>query len=261
MLLKTIGSISCIALLSACGGSSTPTTTGTSTGAGWSSLTTFSDRAGIARGIQNDGRQALVFSEEIALLVKGVNDGPGQIDSINISDQPITATTQYSNIREGTISGGGFTFNTVESEDKKSGTKISYLFEPTSGEAVFGVIGETYGRAPTGSFGYNGTYFVGSRLEALTQLGEVRLVGNFSNDTITIEGASANTRLSGTAIVDTENGRFASSSLTFTSPYNSTYSASTRGLLHGGNSEAASGLFYTTNASSPDYVGAFAASR
>ena len=247
-------------LVAACGGGG-----GGSETSGVATLTTlrqFSDGAGVGRIVLNsDGSQGIFITPEITQVVAAGN----QVTTSDLlggeySDFPITATTPTANIREGTFTNHGITSNIYYVEDLEGEAAVALVTFPSEGERFVLVGGNVYGGVPSGEFTYQGTQGIALRAEHIApELGTFSLTANFDERTFAYDGISTNSDVSGSGVIDTVNGRFATNALDITA-YGTDYTGSMNGLLHGSSSESVSGVFHT-NDNNPDYAGAFVGSR
>jgi hypothetical protein len=242
--------------LSACGGGggSTPVVS-------FSTVTLFSDGAGVGLGENTTQNTQMVFiSPDIVDVVAAANQSANSgITSIDSSSFGVSGTTATATIRSGTITSGGVTFNVTAYEDN-GGEATALLLEVPSVANLVLTSGTPFTGTPSGTFTYNGLHAIGRRgVIAAPELGSFSMSANFSNNTYSYSGTTTNSSLSGSGILNTSSGRFASSSMTLNAPLG-TYTATQYGLFHGTNATSVSGVYHS-NDTNPDYAGAFVGSR
>lgn len=223
-------------------------------------LTVFSDNAGVARIVSPSGGELVYIAPDIAADVAVVNANGTAATSIVASDYSIISQTHGYNLRQGTTSSGGQTYNVVIAE--KIGTNkasIAYIYN-NYGSAIGAGDTVAFSAAPTGAFTYSGLFVAGSRSSSFAEIGTSSLTADFDRGTFSINSATNSTSLTGTGYIDSTTGRISSGTLVFNSPYGTNYTATTLGTLSGTAATEVSGVFYT-NDINPDYAGAFAGSR
>lgn len=252
---KTLSLIALGFILSACGGGGTG-------GVSYTTLSVLGNGDGVARGKNNSGEEALIYSPLVVDVVASANAATGaDIANVKISDFPIVSRTGYVQMRKGTGTSNGVTINITTVEDTRT-TEAGILFmEASAGyNDITMVTGSKYSSAPVGIHNYFGTQAVTSRNAiAPSETGNFTMSADFSAKTFTYSGASGSVNVSGSGILDTANGRFATSGLTVSSG-TSSYGGSMHGLLHGAGATSTSGVFHSSG-SSPAYTGGFVGSR
>ena len=252
--------LSTVALLAACGGSSTSN----NPVASYTTLQVFGDRAGVARGTGNDGSQSLVITPEVTAVVANASTvTASQIDAIQFSDFPIVRTlSTNANLRSGTITTNGITFNVRAVEDL-GGEAAIMLAEVPNVTNFLVVAGSQYGGAPTGEFTYSGTMAMGRRVvNPDPEYGSFSMSADFSNQTFTYDGRTISNRVEGSGVLDTTTGRFTTNTLDITTGGVSGIKrgGTMHGQTHGSSAQSVSGVFHTDEIS-PLYAGAFVGSR
>ena len=252
---KLIFAAPCLALLAACGGGSTGT-------ASYQTLSVLANGDGIARGATSTGEEALIYSPEIAEVVSAANAStPSDIAGVNASDFPVTSLNGNVRVRSGTMTSEGITFNVTVVEDTRTTDAFAAFIElPAGFNDMTMVSGTAYTNAPSGSYVYSGTQLTTPSLTvAPGSTGTFTMTADFSNRAFAYNGSSGGVGVSGSGVLDTVNGRFATTDLNVTSG-SSTYGGTMHGLMHGSGATATSGIFHTSG-SSPAYTGAFVGSR
>ncbi|MDB3961772.1 hypothetical protein N9427_01165 [Paracoccaceae bacterium] len=152
MKIKLAAVLSLVSILSACGGGSTGS-------ASFTTLSVLGNGDGIARGISDTSREALIYSPEIADVVASANAASSSdIANVNSSDFPITSQSGNVQIRSGTMTSEGITFNVTGLEDTRtSDAAVIFLQMPSGYNDITMVMGTAYSNAPSGSYTYNGT--------------------------------------------------------------------------------------------------------
>ena len=255
MKFKALWTLPGVGLLAACVGGSTSNTPTAS----FTTLKGFSDGAGVGRGVTSDGKEMLFITSGIAETVAAANQSAANpVGDIQFSDFAVVQTLPTAVVREGTITIEGVVANVtiVENNDGKAG--IIYLVLPDLSNAVL-VTGSAYGTAPNGSFTYNGVHIIMDRFSGNAEDGAFTLTADFNNKSFYYSGTTNNSSLTGSGLIDTQNGRFASSNLT-SNVSGDTNTASMYGQLHGSSAQSVTGVFHT-NESDPSYAGAFVGSR
>ena len=257
MKLKASLALSAVALLAACGGSSTSN----NPVASYTTLQVFGDRAGVARGTANNGNQALIITPEVSAVVANASRvTANQIDAIQFSDFPIVRRLETNaNLRMGTFTTDSITFNVRVVEDL-GGEAAIMLAEVPDFANILVVEGSQYGGAPTGTFTYNGTMAMGRRVvNPDPEYGSFSMSADFSNQTFDYNGTTASNSVVGSGVLNTTNGRFSTDSLDInTSGVSRT--GTMHGQTHGSSAQSVSGVFHT-NEIRPLYTGAFVGSR
>ena len=255
MKIKLAVVLSLVSILSACGGGSTGS-------ASFTTLSVLGNGDGIARGISDTGREALIYSPEIAEVVASANEASSSdIANVNSSDFPITSQSGNVQIRSGTMTSEGITFNVTGLEDTRtSDAAVIFLQMPSGYNDIAMVTGTAYSNAPSGSYTYNGTQATtSSNRVAPGATGSFTMTADFGQETFQYNGTSGGVAVTGSGVLDTSKGRFATSNLNVTSG-SSSYGGTMHGLMHGSGAVATSGIFHTSG-SSPAYTGAFVGSR
>lgn len=252
---KLFASLPVLALLAACGGSSTG-------GVSFTTLSVVGNGDGIARGVTNTGEEALLYSPDVAVVVASANaSSSSDIANVRASDFPITSQSGNARLRSGTMTSEGITFNVTALEDIRTSDAAAVFIQMPSGYNDISMVqGTAYTNSPSGSYTYDGTQATTSRNTiAPGATGSFTMVANFGQGTFQYNGTSGGVGVSGSGTLDTANGRFATSGLNVTSG-SSTYGGTMHGLMHGSGATATSGVFHTSG-SSPAYTGAFVGSR
>ena len=245
-------------ILAACGGGGSPIQTS-------APLTIMSSGEGIIRVTgSNLGEQALIYTSDAASMNKILNDqirngsDPGDI---NVSDFPLMGKVSGYELREGTISSGGYVISVSAIGDPDGGEVVAvYLEEPGYVDTI--MVGGAAYSAPTGTgtYSYSGVQTSNARsVIAPGDIGTFDMTLNMSSETFNYSGQSGNLSVSGNGFVDLENGRFGTSSLSVTNG-SSSYTGTMHGLLNGNAGTSTSGVFHT-NDYRPDYSGSFLGNR
>lgn len=259
---RILWALTAVGVLAACGGGGGGVTT-PSPAVTFSTLKSFSDGAGVGRGVATDGTEVVFIAPDISELVTAANQSSSSpLVDVQFSDFAVTETLSTAVVREGTISFGGEVAAVLIIEDNSGEAGVVYLDVPNYGTAVFAT-GSAYGAAPSGQFTYNGVNTITNRIDT-GGAGDFALTANFTNGTFTYNGnfsygASDSASLTGTGTIDTVNGRLDSSNLS-ANVAGSTSAATMYGQLHGTSAEAVSGVFHT-NEANPNYAGAFVGSK
>ena len=248
-----------IILLNACGGA---TTTATAT---FTTLSVLGNNDGIARGVTNVGTEALVYSPDITGVVASANASTSSdIANVNSSDFPVTSLNGNVQMRTGTMTSDGVTLNLTVVEDTRVTANESGIVTftmPSGYNDLHMVTGSAYSNAPTGSFTYAGTQITTSGFAAAPgATGSFSLAADFSQKTFQYNGSSGSVSVAGSGVLDTVNGRYATSGLTVNSG-SSTYTGTMHGLMHGSGASSTTGIFHTTSNSNPAIIGAFVGSK
>jgi hypothetical protein len=255
---KTIGLVVVLGILTGCGGSATTTT---SSQVNYSTVTVFSDSAGVFRGVSGSGGAAVGISPEVASVVRAANTSSSDdtITTVDRSSFALLSSNALGKIRQGTVAAGSTTVN-VTIYENNSGDSGVVLFEvPSEGNLLFAA-GSALSGYPSGSFTYYGQHAAGRRIvNATPELGSFALVADFNNDVFGYSGTTASTQLTGSGVIDKTNGRIAGSGFSLATPYG-TYSATVHGNFHGTNAAEVTGIFHT-NDTNPDYAGGFVGAR
>lgn len=249
---KFVLSTCALIILTGCGGTNDVSFT---------TLSVLSNGQGIARGITNTGEQALLYTSEVVEVVAGANNSANSSLGVTISDLPITSITGNTIIRTGTMTSGGYTFNVSAVEDSTV-VNAEAIYMETPGYADLAMVaGAAYSSPPTtGSYAYSGTQTSNARsVKAPGSIGTFALSVDFSSDAFGYAGSSGIVNVSGSGVLDSANGRFATSSLSI-SAGGSSYGGTMHGMLHGNGAKDTSGVFHTDDYA-PDYAGTFIGSR
>ena len=243
--------IPCLALsLSACGGSSTGTTS-------FQTLTIFTDDAGIASGTRNDGLRMYYMAPDIVTDVALSNASGPSTTAVDLASLPIMSREQGYNLRQGAIDG----YNVVVAE-KIGSSEASMAFLYNNYVDALAVSTPALSGMPSGNHTYRGLYAVGQRGTGWAETGSVSLQANFNSGTFSINASSDDTTLSGTGFVDANSGQISGSNLLFTDVDFGSYAASTMGLIGGADGSEIVGLWYTTESDGdPDFAGGYAVTK
>ena len=259
MFKKIIAASFVLSTLSACGGGGGDVTTPT---AQFSTLSVLANGDGIARGVTSTGEEALIYSPDIVTVVREANSASSSdIANVAASDFPVTSLNGNARIRTGTMSSNGITFNVTAVEDVgTTDAAVIFLEMPVGYNDVIMTTGSAYSNPPSGSHTYSGTQMTtSSNSLAPGAVGSFTMTANFGQETFSYSGSSGGVSVSGSGVLDTANGRYATSGLSVTSG-STNYSGTMHGLLHGNGAQATSGVFHTSG-SSPAYTGSFVGSR
>ena len=255
MYTKLIVTLPLLALLTACGAGLTGSTS-------FQTLSVLGNGDGIARGTSDDGSATLFYSPGINEVVNSANASQSSsVSNIKASDFPITSQSGNVRIRSGTMTDGSITMNITGVEDIGTTDAAAVFIQMPSGYRDLSMVtGTPYTHVAAGSYTYNGTQMTtSSRSIAPGSTGSFSLVADFGQGTFGYSGRSGNVNVSGSGVLDTVNGRFATSGLSVTSG-SSSYGGTMHGLMHGSGATATSGIFHTSG-SSPAYTGAFVGSK
>ena len=246
----------CLAMLAACGGSSTGSTS-------FQTLSVLPNRDGVARGVTATGVEALIYSPEISEFVSAANAASSSdIANVTASDFPVTSLSGNVRVRSGTMTSDGVTLNVTAVEDlRTTETAVVFLEMPAGYNDVTMVTGTAYSNAPSGTYTYSGTQMTteNNRI-APGSTGSFTMSANFAQETFQYNGSSNGLGVAGSGVLDTANGRFATSNLIITSA-DSSNTGTMHGLMHGSGATSTSGVFHTTSSSQPQLTGAFIGSR
>lgn len=251
------GAMAFFGLLSACGGSST---SGNET-ARFTTLKTFSDGAGIARGVTSSGKEALYVTGSVQSVVASANANPNLDPDDPFKNLPVTGRADYGDIRSGTVTIEGTAVYAVIIEDDGGDAKL--LYANVGGEVdMLGATGSAYGSAPNGTYSYKGTHVIGDRYNGGSEIGTFTMSANFNNKTFSYTGATTSSALSGSGAINTASGRFRSNNMAYRvqATDNDSGTATLYGQFHGSSAQSTSGVF-NTNEADPYYAGGFAGSR
>lgn len=250
-----VGTLLILLTLSGCGGGAS-----TSTVPQFTTLSVFSDSAGVFRGVNNStGQVAVGISPEVASIVEGANNSSDSTTNIDRSSFALVSSNAYGQIRQGALTSGGTTAN-VTIYETNSGNSGVVLMEFPSVANILMASGPALSGFPSGSFTYYGQHAAGRRVvNASPESGSFALAANFDTDTFGYYGSTANTVLSGSGVIDKSNGRLAGSNFSMVTPYG-TYSATVHGNFHGTNAAEVTGIFHT-NDTNPDFAGGFVGVR
>lgn len=221
----------------------------------WRSLKVFSDQSGVGSAKNEDGSEMLFILPNIAAEVEAGNER-GNVESIDITEYPISVQYLGYNIREGAEDGLNVVIAELIGSEEAS---MAYLYDDTD-SALF-----TYTRdfqdLPSGTATYTGIYTVGARGTDWTELGTLTFSANFDAGSYSIQGISDDTLLQGNGLIDLSSGRISGANLTFTDVDMGTYSATTVGSFGGANSSELAGVWYTNESNDPDFAGGYHATR
>lgn len=246
--------LGCVCGLSACGGG------GGQIDASYKTLRVFSDSSGVAVGTGSDGSKALVLMPEISAVVTEINSTSDTSDTeLNLEDFPVVGNTERSTIRQGAVTEDGLTQNFLIYEiDGEQGFGLVTL--PEYDMKYLLVSGSEMIGNPSGAFTYTGDQIVEAwQSGAFREVGTVTIGANFDTNSFTYSGETANSSLTGTGILEVDQGRFTDIDATLIVSGQS-YETTIHGLVNGNVAETATGVFHT-NDSTPDYVGAFVAKK
>lgn len=247
-----------LAFLAACGGGSTGSVS-------FQTLSLANHQEGLARGITDTGEEALIYSPQINEFVTAANAAnSSDIANVTASDFPVTSINGNVRIRSGTMSSDGITLNVTTVEDLRTTDAAAVFIEmPARFNDISMVTGTAYSNAPSGTYTYNGTQtLTGHQRIAPEIIGNFSMTADFAQENFQYNGSSGRWNVSGSGVLDTVNGRFASSDLVISSEsqFSSfSYTADMHGLMHGNGANAVSGIFHT-GGSSP-ITGAFVGSK
>jgi len=254
-MLKNFALVGSCILLSACGGGGT-------SGVSYTTLSVLGNGDGIARGITDTGEEALFYSPYVVDVVAGANAATStDIANVKASDFPIISRVGNVQTRKGTMTSNGVTVNITAIEDTRADEAGIIFMEAAAGyNDLTMVTGAKYSNAPSGTHTYNGTQAVTSRYAtAPSSTGPFTMSANFTNKTFSYSGNSGGVSVSGTGVIDTDTGRYATNGLTVSSG-TTNYGGTMHGLLHGSGATATTGVFHSSG-SSPAYTGGFVGSR
>lgn len=244
-----------LVLLSACvGGEATENVS-------FRTLSILPNGDGVARGITRTGQEALIYSPEISEVVSEANAvNSSDIANVTYSDFPVTSLNGNVRVRSGTMASDGTTFNVTAVEDlRTTEAAVIFLEMPAGYNDVTMVTGTAYSNAPSGAYTYSGTQITtANNALAPGSTGSFTMSANFAQETFQYSGISGSEVVSGSGVLDTANGRFATSNLNVISD-GSSNSGTMHGLMHGSGATSTSGIFHTSG-SSP-LTGAFIGSR
>jgi hypothetical protein len=254
MMVKLLAALAALALLAACGGSSTGS-------ASYTTLKVFSNGDGVGRGVASDGTKMVFITPDVGTTVTAANNGSSDALNVTASDFPIVQNlATNANLRQGAVTIEGIAANVTIVEDL--GGDASLILFDIPGYASLGMAGGSAMTGnPTGTHTYNGTMTMGSRSSGASgqQIGSFAMSADFNAETYSFSGATASHSLSGTGIIDTTSGRFASNTLNATT-FGAARSATMYGELHGDAANSVSGVFHT-NESSATYSGGFVGTK
>lgn len=251
---KLILAAPCLAMLAACGGGSTGSTS-------FQTLSLLPNGDGVARGVTATGEEALIYSPEISEVIAAANAASSSsIANVTASDFPVTSLSGNVRVRSGTMTSDGVTLNVTAVEDlRTTETAVVFLEMPAGYNDVTLVTGTAYSNAPSGTYTYSGTQMTTANNRiAPDSTGSFTMSANFAQETFQYSGSSGGVGVTGSGVLDTANGRFATSNLNVTSG-GSSNSGTMHGLMHGSGATSTSGVFHT--AGSSPLTGAFIGSR
>ena len=251
---KLILAAPCLAMLAACGGSSTGE-------ASYTALKVFSNGDGVARGTASDGTKFVFITPDVGGLVTAANAGSSDAVNVTASDFPVVQNlATNAKLRQGAVTIEGIAANVTIVEDLGGDAKL-VLFDIPNYASLGMAGGSALTGNPTGTHTYNGTMTMGSRLAggAGQQFGSFSMSANFDTQAYSFSGSTANHSLNGTGLIDTASGRFSSNNLNATT-FGTGRSATMYGELHGNAANSVSGVFHT-NESSATYSGGFVGSK
>ena len=111
----------CLAMLAACGGSSTGSTS-------FQTLSVLPNGDGVARGVTATGEEALIYSPGISEVVSAANAASSSgIANVTASDFPVTSLSGNVRVRSGTMTSDGVTLNVTAVEDLRT-TETAVVF-------------------------------------------------------------------------------------------------------------------------------------
>lgn len=240
-------------IVAGCGGSSTSSGGSTS----FTALSLLSTGQGVARGIDANGEQALIYTSEIAEFLAGANSTNDAALDVSISDLPVTSTVGNRVIRKGLITSGDTLFNVRAIE--YTGASAVFIETPGFVDTTM-VTGSAFSSPPsTGTYTYTGTQTIHSRTTvAPGSYGSFSMDVDFGADTFSYSGSSGSFTISGIGSVDNVNGRFSTNGLSVLHTAGYDYRGTMYGQLHGSGATATSGVFHSDNV---DWSGAFVGSR
>lgn len=251
---KLFLSAPCLAMLAACGGGSTGSVS-------FQTLSVLPNGDGVARGISSTGEEALIYSPEISSVVSESNNASSSsVLDVTSSDFPVTSLNGNVRIRSGTMTSEGITFNVTAVEDiRTTEAAVVFLEMPSGYNDIAMVSGTAYSNAPSGTYTYSGTQMTtANNGQAPGSTGSFTMSANFEQENFQYSGSSGGVGVNGSGVLDTANGRFATSNLSITSG-GSTNSGTMHGLMHGSGATSTSGIFHTSGSSPSN--GAFIGSR
>ena len=261
MLKKITTAAFILSALTACGGGG-GSGANTTESVKFSTLSVLANGDGIARGVTSTGSEALIYSPDIVSVVSEANAASSSdIANVSASDFPVTSINGNARIRTGTMSSNGITLNVTAVEDiGTTDAAVIFLEMPVGYNDVIMTTGSAYSNPPSGSHTYSGTQMTtDSNGIAPGAIGSFSMTADFGQETFAYSGSSGGVSVSGSGVLDTANGRYATSGLSVNDG-STNYGGTMHGLLHGNGAQATSGVFHTSG-SSPAYTGSFVGSR
>ena len=261
MMQKLIVLLVAISILSGCGATNSLLEATTST--------VFKNSGGVYRiKAASDGSEGVGITPEVARIVKeyNANSSTGNND-LDLSNYALISSNTLGIIRKGTFTSGGVAANVTiianSSADDSSG--VLWMGIPQNGQAFILTAGGPLVGTPSGSFTYTGQHAAGQRrLNSAPEIGSFTIQANFNTGRFSYSGATVNTALSGTGLIDKVNGRLSGEAFTMSTPQG-IYGAVIHGNFHGSNAADVAGVFHTYGLSFPDadadYAGGFVGSR
>ena len=251
---KLVLAAPCLAMLAACGGSSTGAVS-------YTALKVFSNGDGVGRGVASDGTKLVFITPDVGATVEAANIGSSDALNVTASDFPVVQNlATNAKLRQGAVTIEGIAANVTIVEDL-GGDASLILFDIPNYASLGMAGGSAMTGNPTGTHTYNGTMTMGSRSSggAGQQLGSFAMSANFDTQAYSFSGSTTNHSLNGTGLIDTASGRFSSNNLNATT-FGTERSATMYGELHGNAANSVSGVFHT-NESSATYSGGFVGSK
>ena len=249
-----------MALLAACGGSSTGGSASNPIVGAPTVLSVFGDNAGIARVSVTDSG-ATIVANVMAADIQNYNANPSA--AIDISAVSYLGSNAYGSSYGGNTTVNGTPVYMWIYQDNSSQVTIGYGQSATTNLAYAG--GYQVSSIPSGSYNYTGTNIIGLRDGSYFEAGTFSMNVNFSAGTASLTGSTPYSTIGGTNInVNNSAGTFSSDNLTLTvndGVNNLNVPAAIRGNFHGSGAVGVSGLYYDTNSSTPVGAGAIAGTR
>lgn len=254
MKIKLLVTLPTLALLAACGGSSTGSVS-------YTALKVFSNGDGVGRGVASDGTKMVFITPDVGATVTSANAGSSDALNVTESDFPIVQVlATNANLRQGAVTIEGIAANVTIVEDL-GGDASLILFDIPSYASLGMAGGSAMTGNPTGTHTYDGTMTMALRSAggSAQQLGSFVMSANFNTQAYSFSGFTTNHSLTGTGVIDTASGRFSSNNLNATT-FGTGRAATMYGELHGNAANSVSGVFHT-NENSATYAGGFVGTK
>jgi hypothetical protein len=228
-------------------------------------LVTLSNGQGVGR-IIGENKIGFIYSPEISTVIRDINNQSNNESSSSIADIdpnnfPVISTTPISELRRGVLESDGTSLNVSLLNSKSTEDAFgAYIQMPNDADAIM-MIGDSPTNIPLGGVvQYRGVFTQNARsVIAPGQIGSFIIEVNYDSKTFKINAGTSSLTLSGSGLINTSTGLFASAAVAV-AVNGLNYSSSLYGNLNGERANTISGVFYT-NDNIPDYSGSFIGSR